>query len=267
MHDLGSRPPSSRPPIRKLASLLALGSLVALLAGCGARSLVPTAQAPGPSPSVAGPGPRGIAGPYPRATKAAPLRGLTATLEDIGSTPISGFIGDRPFLVECALFWDDPQEAYIAFTPGIPLTEGRFDPRARRAPEPAFLIWLDPEKVKPGRWQVAWGDRNPPPDCPVRRACVQVPTGEASAKGDPSRSRVACLDSRWTLALRIDSVVKRQSTDKGVVGTSVAGGLAVLFDPHQAWLYGSFVARDVLRDAEVAPGQPSVPAPVVGERH
>ena len=243
----------------RLASCLLVLALLATACGCRSRS-TPVASPAGPSPS---PAPVGIAGPYPVATavpQAEPPP--SATLASIVTTPAAGYIGKQPFLVRCALHWQDPLESYLALSPLIPTTRERFDPRALRPPEPALLIWLNAAKLRPGQWEMSSRHPGYPLDAPVKQVNLQVPFDASPLPAGLPRRAVVSRGG-WSLALRIDSVVHRKSLHGDLAGISLAGSLCVRLDDGPTWINGRFVAHDTLRDEEVAPGQPTVPTPPV----
>lgn len=250
----------TRRPVRapKWPCLLVL-ALLAVACGCHP----PPREVSDPGKNRPSPPSAGIEEPYPLATRVLAIRPPhPARIASIASTPATGYIGDQPFLVGCALFWHDPLASYISLVPDVPTTHKRFDPRARRHTEPAFLVWLDFSKVRTGQWETSSDDTSRPADCPITRASVQVPYGSSARPGGLAR-RAAVVETGWTMALRIDSVVTRKSVTQDMVGTSIAGSLALRFAAGPAWVNGRFVAHDTLREDEVAPGQPTVPTPML----
>lgn len=139
----------------------------------------------------------------------------------------------HPFVVKTAIYWQDPERAWISFNAQVPTTSGKFDPRARMKVGPSFKLYLKPQRVAIGYWKARAGAI--PADSLVEGAAFQFPGGKI-------------LQDNWEAELRIDRVVKRSSTD-GYGGVSLDGAVRIVFST--ATLNGIFSAHDTLRPDEV----------------
>lgn len=161
-----------------------------------------------------------------------------------------GEIDRQPFVARSTVLWMDAATMWLSFEDEVPVTAGRFDPRANRAPANAFQIFLDPARVRPGRFEAR--DGAVPMDSPIRRAVVQTVNRQTR--------QVHVADSGWTVVLVIDRVIERKSKG-GDIALSVQGRVEMRFDRPPARLGGAFAAHDLLTDDEVAPGAPTLPTP------
>ena len=166
-----------------------------------------------------------------------------------------GQVGGRPFTAASVLAWKDPDRCWLSFKEHLPMTGGRFDPRARRGVESAFEVLLDASRLKPGRWQLR-DSQAPPRDCPITGCRLVEVTGSAPRGAKPGVT-VRCLSAGWSIDLAIERCSVTQATnpitdrvEPGRVAVEVRGRLELVFEPQRSWLAGPFAAVPVLRAHE-----------------
>lgn len=177
---------------------------------------------------------------------------VPATATPSAQPVLRGEIDGQSFVARSTVLWFDASAMWLSFDDDVPVTGGRFDPRANRAPANAFQIFLDPARLRAGRF--AARDGEVPPDSPIRYAALQTVNRQTR--------QVHMADSGWSVLLVIDRVTERKAKS-GEVALSLVGSVEVRFEKPPARLGGAFAAHDLLTDDEVDPSAPAIPAPLV----
>lgn len=170
----------------------------------------------------------------------------------------TGAIDGVPFTTRSVRLWQDETAAWLSFDPNVPVTDGHFDPVAQQRPYTSFIVYVKPALLVPGTYSASAGQI--PAGSPIAGAAIQIVNEKNKA--------VLVVDEGWRCTLTITAVLARSSqTDllRGAKpsGLNLAGRIDLQFQGHGASLRGDFLAHDLLRDDQVAPGQPSVPTPVI----
>lgn len=223
--------------VRTLPALLVLAVAALISLGC------PSAQPP-PAP-IQSTIPR-WAGSYPVPSSNPPQ----SPPSEVPSTGAAGRVVGKPFLVRSTTLWQDAAATWLCFEQAVPITDNRYDPRARRRRDTSFVVYLDPARLKPGTYQAA-ADRIPP-DSPIVGASLQHWI-------EKSRD-LRITETRWTCTLVIERTLNRQ-TQTGMPAINLLGRISLRFAGPDAWIAGTFLAHDHLREDETAPGSPAVPTP------
>ena len=230
----------------------------------------------------------------------------TSEATNIPETLAAGRIGAKPFIARSVTLWQDATHAWLSFEPEVPTTGGRYDPRARRRPDSAFVVFLDLTRLRKGTWTASApllaGTAGVVPASPrVVPASPRVGAPSPEERDEPSPApsttrapaagrltespitgatlqivdhvsrNITLIDSGWQLVLHVDGIVTREERPRPlgqiyedpsvVTETDIRGRIALRFASGPSWICGSFVAHDLLRPDEVAPGQPVVPVP------